>query len=86
MGMTFAHEYDHRKCMKNPLLTLKQIISLKVKVVEKTSNNLICESFDCIILIKLIILQIQKSEILALIGCPSFFIQRPQNRSQILIY
>lgn len=61
MGMTFAYgyEYEHRKSMKNTLLTLKQIISLILKAIKKKAN-LICEPFDCIIPIKLIILQIQK--------------------------
>lgn len=39
MGMTFAYEYEHRKCMKNPLLTLKQIISLKLKVILKKNQQ-----------------------------------------------
>jgi len=55
--------------MKYTLLTLKQIIILILKAVKEKEIDLICEYFDCIIPIKLIILQIQKSRTSALVGC-----------------
>lgn len=82
VGVTFAYgyEYEHRKSMKNPPLTLKQIISLILKAIKQT-NNLICKPFDYIIPIKLIILQIQKCGTSALVSCSHcLFIQSPKRQ------